>query len=102
MSAGFARLTSAIRKGVEAALFADELNRMGKRKSELEHELQARKDDAAPALLHPRLAQMYRHKVERLLGAFESEARRNEAEEIIRSLIEPIIVTPEGGGCVST
>ena len=54
-------------------------------------------DDIPSALLHPRLAQIYRGKIERLLGAFESESGRSEAQEIIRSLIDAMVVTPVDG-----
>ena len=94
VTAGVARLTAAILKGVDASLFADDLNRIGRRKAELERELAASRDETRPALLHPRLPQIYRHKVTRLLEAFESEDHRNEAQEILRGLIDAIIVTP--------
>ncbi|MGK3774169.1 hypothetical protein ABI025_15100, partial [Enterococcus faecium] len=56
LTAGVERLKTAILKGVDPSLFATELNRMGRRKSELEAELAAVADVTPPALLHPRLA----------------------------------------------
>ena len=97
VSAGVARLTAAILKGVDAALFADELNRLGRRKAELGRELSMSREEAAPALLHPRLAQVYRGKIERLLDAFESDGARTEAQEILRGLIDTIVLTPVDG-----
>lgn len=97
VTAGVERLTAAILKGVDASLFAAELNRMGRRKAELEAELAAVADETAPALLHPRLAQFYRAKVERLLEAFEREGCRSEAQEIIRGLIDAVVMTPQDG-----
>ena len=97
VTAGVERLKAAILKGVDPSLFAIELNRMGRRKSELEAELAAVGDETPPALLHPRLAQVYRAKVERLLEAFESEGGRTEAQEIIRGLIDAVVMTPADG-----
>ncbi|WP_082543207.1 hypothetical protein [Sphingomonas sp. Leaf339] len=49
------------------------------------------------ALLHPRLAQIYRNKAERLLQCLEEEGPRCEARGIIRSLIDAVVVTPVDG-----
>ncbi len=97
VTAGVERLKAAILKGVDASLVADELNRLGRRKADLEAEMAASADDVPPALLHPRLAQIYRGKIERLLDAFEVEGNRSEAQEIIRSLIDAVVVTPVDG-----
>lgn len=58
MTAGVERLKAAILKGVDPSLFTTDLNRMGRRKAELEAELAAVTDETPPALLHPRLAQV--------------------------------------------
>ena len=97
VTAGVERLKAAILKGVDASLVADELNRLGRRKADLEAEMAASVDDIPPALLHPHLAQIYRGKIERLLDAFETEGGRSEAQEIIRSLIDAVVVTPVDG-----
>ena len=97
VTAGVDRLKAAILKGVDASLVADELNRMGRRKADLEAEMVAGADELPPALLHPRLAQAYRGKIERLLNAFEAESGRSEAQEIIRSLIDAVVMTPVNG-----
>lgn len=97
LTAGVERLKAAILKGVDAALFADELNRMGRRKADLEVEMAAHADETTHALLHPRLAQVYRGKVERLLQAFDTEGGHSEAQEIIRGLIDAVVMTPVDG-----
>ena len=52
----------------------------------------------APApLIHPNLAEIYRQRVERLHEALRDPATRNEAFELIRSLIEEIRLIPEDG-----
>ena len=43
------------------------------------------------------LAQAYRSKVERLLQAFDEEDSRSEAQELIRSLIDAVVLTPVDG-----
>jgi hypothetical protein len=54
--------------------------------------------EAPPALLHPRMADVYRHKVADLRVALTSDdATRAEATDILRSLIDAIILVPEGG-----
>lgn len=51
---------------------------------------------AVPALFHQKLAQAYRAKVEDLLAVY-TEASRAQAQELIRSLIERIVLTPVDG-----
>ena len=69
--------------------------------------LEARKADvvarlAAPEepkpLIHPNLAEVYRRKVAALNEALEDDATRDEAMDLIRSLIERITLTPEEAG----
>lgn len=97
VTAGVERLKAAILKGVDASLFAAELNRMGRRKAELEAETSIAADETPPALLHPWLARVYRGKIEHLLDAFETGGRRGEAQEIIRGLIDAVVMMPQDG-----
>ncbi len=97
VEAGIHRLTNAILNGVDATLVRDELNRLGRRKATLEDMLAGATEPSAPALFHPKLAQVYREKVEDLLAAYSSEASRAQAQEIIRGLIERIVLTPVDG-----
>ena len=97
VEAGIQRLTTAILNGVDATLVRDELNRLGRRKATLEEMLGAAAEPSAPALFHPRLAQVYREKVEDLLDAYTNEASRAQAQETIRRLIERIVLTPVNG-----
>ena len=50
--------------------------------------------------LHPEMASHYRRQVEQLHSALEEadDTHRTEAREILRSLIEALILTPDGGG----
>ncbi len=55
--------------------------------------------DEPPALLHPEMAGYYRQQVAELHAALqeENDARRMHAVEILRSLIDRIVLTPEDG-----
>jgi site-specific DNA recombinase len=68
--------------------------------------LEARRAELAPKvaaaegpapLLHPKMAEIYRRKVTDLHAALnDDEATRAEAADILRSLIDAIILVPEG------
>ena len=51
--------------------------------------------DAWAPLIHPNLAEVYRQRVERLHEALNDPSTRDEAFELIRSLIEEIRLVPE-------
>ena len=53
--------------------------------------------DAPAPLMHPNLAEVYRQRVARLHDALRDPATRDEAFELIRSLIDEIRLTPEDG-----
>jgi len=97
VTAHIQRLKAAILKGVDATLFADELNQLGHRRNVLEQELATSSSNTSPALLHPQLAQIYRTKIDSLLDAFADPANRAEAREIIRGLIKAMVLTPVDG-----
>ena len=46
-------------------------------------------------LLHPNLSQLYRQQVARLVEALNDEHHRTEAAEIIRGLVDRIVLTPK-------
>ena len=50
-----------------------------------------------PPLLHPSMADLYRSKVEELASALQREDTRLEASEMLRGLIDSIVLTPEEG-----
>jgi site-specific DNA recombinase len=75
-------------------------------KAEMEDELQTRKNallaqltaaDEPPPLLHPSMADLYRTKVEDLAAALQREDTRLEASEMLRGLIDAIVLMPEKG-----
>jgi site-specific DNA recombinase len=73
----------------------DELIGIGNRRSELETQLKVA--DEPPPLLHPSMADLYKSKVEELAAALQREDTRLEASEMLRGLIEAIVLTPQDG-----
>ncbi|HEX9640687.1 MAG TPA: hypothetical protein VGB13_05180, partial [Candidatus Krumholzibacteria bacterium] len=51
--------------------------------------------DEPPPLLHPSMADLYRSKVEELAAALQREDTRLEASEMLRGLIDAIVLMPE-------
>ncbi len=50
--------------------------------------------------VHPNLAAVYRRKVEELESLLDDAQHKDEAMELIRSLIDKIVLTPKEGGGV--
>jgi site-specific DNA recombinase len=73
----------------------EELVSLEARQLTLQQELAAR--DAPAPLIHPNLAEIYRQRVGRLHEALQDPATRDDAFELIRSLIEEIRLIPEDG-----
>jgi site-specific DNA recombinase len=90
-------LLNLILKGGAADRINEKMVALEKRKRELETFLQ--EADEPPPLLHPNMALHYRAKLDALYEALrhDTEARRMEAAEIIRSLVREIILTPKDG-----
>ena len=88
------RLVDALADGEPAARLKDKLRELERRRLELENEL---KRAAAPApRLHPNIAEVYRRKVEELHNALRAEDA-GPARELIRGLVEAIVLAPEDG-----
>ena len=47
-----------------------------------------------PVLIHPNMAEVYRKQVTELHASLNDEERRAEAVDIVRSLVEKIVLTP--------
>ncbi|WP_245259139.1 recombinase family protein [Salinarimonas rosea] len=90
------RLITAILDGVGGAQVKDRITSLEARKEELELLLDAQ--DEPVALLHPNMALHYRREVARLHAALADEEHRLEAVEIIRSLVDRIVLTPASEG----
>ena len=91
-----AKLVSAIADGLPARSVRDELMRLEARQDELAA-LIAAAPEALPPLLHPNLPEVYRRKVAHLHTLLEHPDTKAEAMDLIRSLVEAIVLTPEDG-----
>jgi hypothetical protein len=91
------RLVDAIVGGVPAAKVKDRMIELDARKTALEG-LIANAPEAPAVLVHPRMADRYRQEVGRLREALNEPSRREEAAEIIRGLIDSIVLRPQGDG----
>jgi site-specific DNA recombinase len=89
------QLVDAIGDGGHARTLMVEVHRLEARQTELETLLAAH--DAPPTpLIHPALPEVYRQKVAALGASLADPVLKDEAAEIIRSLVETIILTPAG------
>ncbi len=89
-------LIEAIAEGLRAPGLQVKLDELETRKLILEKEVAAA-PTSAPRL-HPNLAEVYRKKVENLQEALRDPATHSEALEILRSLVERVIVRPAENG----
>jgi site-specific DNA recombinase len=88
-------IIEAIKEGLRTPGMKDELLALEGRKEELNRILQH-----APApmpRLHPRLADLYREKIERLHEELNRPELRTEAAMVIRSMIDEVKLVPENG-----
>jgi len=74
----------------------EELRELEVRQEQIESTLATAK--SPEPLIHPNLAEVYRRKVEALRTAIADPASRDEAFDLIRSLIEAVVVVPVGKG----
>jgi hypothetical protein len=90
------RLVDALAEGFESAGVAAKLNELERRKAELE--MQRSNTAFAPIVLHSNLAELYQQQIEHLRDSLACLDTRTEALEIIRSLIERIVLHPVENG----
>lgn len=81
-------------KGVEAAYLVDEMTALEARKAELEALLA--EEEELPPLIHPNMAKVYRSKIADLSAALNDSHGRQQAAEIIRSVVDRIVLTDVG------
>ena len=89
------KLVESIMEGVPASEVKGELNANAARREALKTQLAAA--DAPPPLLHPEMAGLYRQKVTALAQALERPETRTEASEVLRGLVDAIVLTPDEG-----
>ena len=89
-------LIDAIAEGMRAPGLQQRLDELKARRAALE---QALSEEAPPPVrMHPNLAQAYREKVEKLQEALAKPEDRDEAIEMLRRLIERVVVRPAEEG----
>ncbi len=88
-----ARMVEAIKDGVPPEMIRDDAQRIAARMDMLKRELE-QVEDPAP-ILHPAIADMYTREVTRLIETLNGDEHRDEAADLIRSLVDRIVLTPD-------
>jgi len=86
-------IIKAIGDGYYTPALKEEGLAIDKRKTELERLLAGERE--APTLLHPNMASVYRREVQNLLDSLRDDENRHEALELVRGLVERIVLTPD-------
>ena len=86
------RCVEAIMDGLPSHQFKDEMRRIDERRIEVEGLLANCED--VPIILHPAMAKYYQQQVTNLTRAVMDPALRGEAQDVLRSLVEKIVLTP--------
>jgi site-specific DNA recombinase len=89
------KVIDAIVDGVKGSELKDRMAQLQERKETLLRQIETAHEP--PPLLHPSMADLYRSKVEELAAALQREDTRLEASEMLRGLIESIVLTPGEG-----
>lgn len=87
-----ANLIQALKAGADLQIIKDELNSLELQRLGLERELGSM--EAAPVLIHPKMAEYYHSMVQRVIEALNEPAKREEAAQLIRHLIAGVRLTP--------
>jgi len=86
------KLVEAICQGIPASKVKDKMWDLENEKTELQATLAESQEE--PVLIHPNMSETYRSQVAALHQALNDNDRRAEAVEVIRSLVEKIVLTP--------
>lgn len=86
------KLVEAIKNGIDPLLIRDEINGLQARKLELQAALDCTVEE--PVFIHPNMAKRYHDEVQSLIASFNEPDHRQASAELIRSLIEKIVLTP--------
>ena len=89
------KLVRAIMDGVAALSIKDKILDFEERKVQLEKELE--NADEPPSLLHPNMAKVYSRKINALYEALQSDEGRPTAADLLRTLIDRIVLEPNDG-----
>ena len=91
------RLVQAIIDGVPGARVKDRIGALEARKIELNELLVGVKEEP-PVLLHPSMSDRYRTQVAALRDALNEPSRQGEAAELVRGLVDRIVLNPPVAG----
>lgn len=86
------KLVQSILDGVSGTLLKDDAARIEKRMGQLEALLEGKVE--RPTLFEPGIAARYKKEVKRLLESLNNPDHREEASELVRSLVQAIVLTP--------
>jgi len=86
------KMVESILAGVEPKSFVEISKRIADRMTELDELLETTFE--APTLFHPNMAGRYHEEVRALIASLNTEGQRAEAAELIRGLIDKIVLTP--------
>ncbi|GJL99921.1 MAG: resolvase [Methyloligella sp.] len=86
------KLVEAILDGVSGASLKEKSEYIVKRREELEEILE--NIEEAPVIFHPNMADRYHEEVSGLIKALNNQDHREEAAELIRALVDKIVLTP--------
>ncbi len=89
------KIITAITDGMPALTLKDEMIRLEDEKASLKQTLASYPEEKP--LLHPNMAKLYRDKVAKLTDALNKEENKTEAADILRTLVEAIVMVPEDG-----
>ena len=90
-----AGILKAIEDGMYASSLKTRMQALETRRSEIEASL-AQALEPPVLRLHPNLAGIYHRKISELESALNADGIKTEAAEILRSLIDRVVLTPEG------
>ncbi|QCO05777.1 hypothetical protein [Azospirillum argentinense] len=86
------KLIDAIVAGVPASRVKDRMHVLEARRAELA--IMVENTHEAPTLLHPSMAQHYRNEIHNLIECLNGGGQKTEAAELMRSLIDKIVLPP--------
>lgn len=91
-----AKIIRSIKEGVPGSILKDDAIRVQSRLEELEVLLESVEE--APVLIHPNMAARYHEQVQNLVAALNDEEIRSEAADVIRGLVDKIVLMPKENG----
>ncbi len=90
-------IIQAIKDGIPAAMVKDDLEKIVNRQEEVNLLIDAAGVDSKPSI-HPTMARRYQLEVKALCDALQSEPTGKQVRELLRGLIEKLVLTPKADG----